>query len=54
MSTLIQTNQYNADKENLEESNDGTEKEVLCVRGLVTTTVLNTKIGEFQDNIPDV
>ena len=51
--TLIHVNQYNADKQNLEKKK--LEELINNVRQinvrLVSTTVLNTKIGEFKSKI---
>ena len=52
-STLIQTNQYNTDKQNLEKNIGEVENKIHDVSGLVTTAVLNTKIGEVENKIPD-
>ena len=54
MSTLIQTNQYNIDKQNLEEKIDDIVNKVPQNCGLVTTAVLNTKISNVGKKIPDV
>ena len=43
-------NQYNTDKQN-SENKIGNDDQKTC--GLVTTTVLNTKIGEVENKIPD-
>ena len=48
-STLIQTNQYNPNKINLEKKNRDAENIIPDISGLVTTTVLNTKIGEIEN-----
>ena len=52
--TLIQTNQYNANKQNLERKIGAVENKIPVVTGLVTNTVLNTKMGEVENKIPDV
>ena len=52
MSTLIQTNQYNTDKQNLQKKIGDVETKIPDVSGLATTTVLNTKIGEVERKIP--
>ena len=53
-SSLIQTNRYNTDKENLKEKIRNVENKISDVNGLVTTAILNTKDGETESNIPDV
>ena len=50
--TLIHINQYNTDKQNLEKNGD-VDKKILDRSGLVTTTVLTTKISEVENKIPD-
>ena len=53
VTTLIQINQYNTDKQILEKKNIGdVEKKILDTSGLVTTTVLNTKTSEVENKIP--
>ena len=52
-STLIQTNQYNTDKQNLEKNTGEVENKIPDVDDLVTTNVLTTKVGEVQEKIPD-
>ena len=47
---LIHINQYNTDKQNLEKKNGDVDK-TQDASGLVTTTVLNTKISEVEKNI---
>ena len=42
--TLIHINQCNTDKQNLEKENGDFDKKILDMGGLVTATVLNTKI----------
>ena len=51
--TLIHINQYNTDKQNLEKEIGGVDKKLSDTSGLVTTTVLNTKISEVNNKIPD-
>ena len=51
MSTLTQTNQYNADKQNLGEKNRDLENQISGISGLVTSSVLTTKIGEVKNKI---
>ena len=50
-STLIQTNQYNTDRQNLEKKIDNVENKIPEISGLVTSTVHNTKIGKFENKI---
>ena len=50
--TLILTNQYNINKQNLERKIGGVNKKIPDASGLVTTTVLNTKISEAEDKMP--
>ena len=45
-SHLIQTNQYYTDKQNLEKKICDVDKKIPTVSGLLTTTALNTKIGD--------
>ena len=52
--TLIQINQYNADKQHLELKIGDVNKKLHDVSGLVRTTVLNTKMEEVGNKIPDV
>ena len=49
--TLIHINQYNKDKQNLEKKD--VDKKIPDTSGLVTTTVLNTKISEVENKIPE-
>ena len=42
---LIHINQYNTDKQNLEEKVGDVDKKIPDISELVTTTVLNTKIS---------
>ena len=42
-------NQYNTDKQNLEKKIGNADEK----NGLVTTTVLNTKVNEVENKIPD-
>ena len=63
------SNQYNTDKQNLQKSIDEVENKITDVSGLVTTALLNTKlgridntttadldtkIGEVENKIPDI
>ena len=51
--TLIHTNQYNTDKQNLEKKiGDVDKKYQIRTSGLVTATVLNTKISKVENKIP--
>ena len=50
--TLIHINQYNKDKQNLGKKVGGVDKKKTDMGGLVTTTVLNTKISEVENRIP--
>ena len=52
--TLIHVNQYNTNKQSLKKKNyDVDKKEIPDVSGLVTTTVLITKIGKVESKIPN-
>ena len=52
--TLIHINQYNTDKQHLEKKIEYVDKKTTDKSGLVTTTVLNTKIsGEVENKMPD-
>ena len=51
--TLIYKNQYNTDKRNIEETIGAVGKKIPDTSGLVTTTVLNTKIREVENKIPN-
>ena len=51
MATLIHINQYNTDKQILEKKIADVDKKVPEVSGLVTTTVLNSEIGEVENKI---
>ena len=55
---LVQTNQYNAGKQNLEKKIEDSEKKKkkkkTSVGDLVTTSVLNRKIREAENKIPGV
>ena len=44
--TLIHRNQYSTDKKNLEKEIGDVDKKISHTSGLVTTTVLDTKIRE--------
>ena len=50
--TLIYINQYDTDKQNLEETLEMIKK-IPDTSGLVTSTVLNTKISEVENKKPD-
>ena len=49
---LIHINQYNTDKQNLDKKNREVDKKIPRASGLMTATVLNTKIGEVENKIP--
>ena len=49
--TLIHINQHNTDKKKIREKNWRYWYKILDTRGLVTTTVLNTKISEVENKI---
>ena len=49
--TLIQTNQYNTDKQYLEKRIKGIKNEIPNVSDLVTISVFNRKIGEVENKI---
>ena len=51
--TLIHINQYNADKQHLEKTIENAERKIQDTSGLVTATVLNTKISEVESKIPN-
>ena len=53
ISTLININQHNIDKQTLEKTTGDVDKIIPDASGLVTTTVLNTKISEVENKIPD-
>ena len=50
--TLIHINQHSTDKQNLEKEFPDVDKEIPDFSGLVTATVLNTKISETENKIP--
>ena len=52
-STLIQKNQYNADKQNFEKKVGDVVSKIPDISSLVTTTILIIKIGEIESKIPD-
>ena len=52
--TLIHTNQYNSDKQNLEKKVKNVDKKIPGTSGIVTATVLNTKTGEVGNKIHDI
>ena len=51
--TLICINQCNTDKPNFENKIGYVDKKIQDTRGLVPSTVLNTKISEAENKIPD-
>ena len=53
MCTLIWTNQYNADKQNLEKQIGEVEKKIPDISSLVTTTVFKAKLGQAGNKIPE-
>ena len=50
---MIHISQYNTGKQTLQKK-IGDDQKILDVSGLVTKTVLNTKIKEADNKIPDV
>ena len=50
--TLIHINQYNTDKQNSEKKIPSVDKKIPNTSGLVTTTILNTKISEVEKKMP--
>ena len=54
VTTLIQINQYNIDKQNLERKSWICWYEIPGASGLVTTNVLNTKISEVENQIRNI
>ena len=46
---LIHINQYNTDKQNLEKKIGDADQKIPDTSGLVTTTVLNTKVNEVEN-----
>ena len=52
--TLIQINQYNADKKSFEKKIVDVDKKIPSLSGLMTTTVLNSKIIAIKNKIPNV
>ena len=52
MSTLIQTDQYDTNKQ-FGEKIGNTENKIPNINGLVITAVLKTKTGEVESKIPD-
>ena len=52
--TLIHINQYNTDKQKLAQKIEDVDKKNTRHSGLVTTTVLNTKICEVENKIPHI
>ena len=51
--TLFLINQYNTDKQNLEKKIGDVHTKIPDSIGLVNTTVLNIKIKQVENNIPD-
>ena len=51
--TLININQFNTDKQNSEEKIGNVDKKIPDTSGLVTTTILNTKLSEVEYKILD-
>ena len=51
---MIQTSQYNIDKQNCEKKVDNFERKIHDVSGLVTTAVCNAKMGVVESKIPSV
>ena len=51
---LIYISQYNTDKQNLEKKVEDIDKKIPDKSGLVTTTVLNTKISEVENKFPNI
>ena len=49
MTTLSQINQYSADKQSSEKKIEDFHKRIPDPSCLVTTTVLDTKVGEFEN-----
>ena len=47
--TMIHINQYNTDKQNLEKKIGDADQKIPDTSGLVTTTVLNTKVNEVEN-----
>ena len=52
--TLILINQHNTDKQKLEKKNGDVDNKIPDINGLVTTTVLSTKISKVENKIPNV
>ena len=50
---LIHLNEYNTDKQNLEKKSGDVDKKISDMNGLVTTTILNTKIIKIENKIPN-
>ena len=46
--TLIHINQYNINKQSLEKKDGGLESKIPDVGGLVTTSVIDTKLGKLR------
>ena len=51
--TLIHINQYNTDKQNLEEKSGDLHKNIPNLSGLETTTALNAKVSEVENKLAD-
>ena len=53
VTNLIHLNEYNTDKQNLEKKSGDVDKKISDMNGLVTTTILNTKIIKIENKIPN-
>ena len=53
LTTLIHISSYNTDKENLDKKMEILIQKIPDASGLVTTIVLNTKIGEVENKVPN-
>ena len=51
--TFIHINQYNTDKQKLEQKIGNVDKAIPDILGLVTSTILDTKISKVENKIPD-
>ena len=49
---LIRINQYNTDKQNFDKKVRDVDKKIQHVTGLLTTTVLHTKIAKIKNKMP--
>ena len=64
VSGLVSKTHYDSNKQNLEKkmknfnkkilNTTGTEKTILCITDLVSTTVLSAKTTEIENEIPDI